>query len=501
MALLLSTCLVSGLLLLGISDQSLWIDEGLVARLASHDTLRALFSELNQLTTSDPQMPLYLVFMWVWTMAFGISELALRASNIPFALLLALVFSWAFCRLFRRPWLALLVGLSPFLWYYMNEARPYIPVVALAAVSLVATEAYLVDRRRYGAWATWVCLVSFLVLCATYMLGVFFGVALAVLITLEARRRGIGWRSIVADWKRPIGVHTVLFLPLGAYFLLTLVRGSGGSRGSPGLGNLAFVVFEFLGFAGLGPPRHVLRAHPIPGTLLPYWPWLCLGGLACLGLVFLAARVFHSVERASELASVVAALTAGGVALTAASLVFRFEFWGRHWAPLFPLFVLGIAVVMSTAPGGRRFCVAQLSVLVLLLSAWALSSSRLRLMTAYFKDDYRRAAEIALSEASARGATVVWVADDATAKYYGLEAERGQMPTGWPVRGRGVFAANWERGRVEATVSGRTAPLVVVLSKPDLYDRSGAWSSVIEESGARRLATPNAFEIFVVDQR
>lgn len=499
-ATLLSACVVSGLLVLAISGQSLWIDEGLVARLTAESSLGELFAELGRLTTSDPQMPLYLVYMWLWTGVFGIGEIALRASNVPFAVLLAVATSWALCRLWRRPAVALLVGTSPFLWFYMNEARPYMPVVALSAVSVIAVEAYLVDRDRYGARAPWICLASFLVLCSTYMLGMFLGLALATLIALGTRRRGIGWRQIAHDWWRPAVAHLVLFLPLGAYYLTTLLRGSGGTRGQPGFGNLAFAAYEFLGFAGLGPPRHVLRASPEVATLEPYWPWLCLGGLACLGLAAVASTVLRVAGHRAELANWAIALTASGLLLTAASLVFRFEFWGRHWAPLFPVYLLGIARMLSLDSGGRRFRLARDVVLALIVSAWAASDLRLRFMSAYSRDDYRLAAGVALSEASGRRATIVWVADVATAQYYGIAAERDRMPDGWPVRGRGVFAANWDPRKVETAVTWRGTPLIVVLSKPDLYDQHGAWRLAIESRGARRIATPNAFEIYLVDQ-
>ena len=496
---LLSTCVVAGMLVLAISGQSLWIDEGLVARLTAENSIGELFAELGRLTTSDPQMPLYLVYMWLWTGVFGIGEIALRASNIPFAIVLAFAMSWTACRLWRRPSVALLAGTSPFLCFYMNEARPYMPVIALSAVSLVAVEAYVVDRDRHGARTPWICLTSFLVLCAIYMLGVFLGVALAAMLALEARRRDIPRRAIVADWKWPVVTHAVLFLPLGAYYLTTLLRGSGGTRGQPGLGNLAFAAYEFLGFAGLGPPRHVLRASPEVATLVPHWPWLCLGGLACLGLAFAASTVLRVAEHRAELASWAIALTASGVLLTAAALAFRFEFWGRHWAPLFPAFLLGVARLLSLDSGDRWFRFARNGVLVLIVSAWGVSDLRLRFMPSYAKDDYRLAAGVALSEASVRGATVVWVADVATAQYYGIEAERDRRPGGWPVRGRAVFAANWNPSQVETAVTRRVAPLIVVLSKPDLYDRHGAWRSAIELRGARRVAAPNAFEIYLVD--
>ncbi len=498
---LFSAFLVCTLLCLAISNQSLWIDEGVAVWLASQSSVRGLFSTLNRLNTSDPQMPLYLLYMWVWTRLFGTGEIALRASNIPFALLLSCALSWASYRLLRSRVLWLLVGLSPFLWVYMNEARPYIPIAGCSTVSVLAAKAYLADRERYGRTAPWICIVSFLLLCGSYMLGVFLGAAILVFLALEAQRKRIDWKLILKEWKLPVITQVPFFLLLGLYFLLTLLRGSGGARGFSGLGNIAFALYEFLGFSGLGPPRNELRAHPDLTTLLPYWPWLCIGILAGLGLIFIASQALRLRRQRSELVSLVASLGVGGALMVVASILAKFQFWGRHWAPLFPLFILSVALLLSAKLPGRHSRLVQMASFVMLLIAWTVSDVRLRLMPRYQKDDYRLAAEIALADRRSLGATIAWVADSATAQYYGLKAEETEMPVHWPVRGQAVFAANWSEPKVEKLVSGRIAPLILVFSKPDLYDRAGAWMSAVRKFDPKRIATPNAFDIYLFDSR
>jgi hypothetical protein len=498
---LFSAFLVGAALCLAISNQSLWIDEGVAVWLASQSSVRGLFSTLNRLNTSDPQMPLYLFYMWFWTRLFGTGEIALRASNIPFALLLSYAFSWASCRLFRSRVLWLLVGLSPFLWVYMNEARPYIPVAGCSTVCVLAAKAYVADRERYGRTAPWICIVSLLLLCASYMLGVFLGAAILVFMALEAQRKHIDWKLILKEWKLPVLTQVPFFLLLGLYYLFTLLRGSGGARGISGPGNIAFALYEFLGFSGLGPPRNELRAHPHLTTLLPYWPWLCIGILAGLGLIFIAPQALHLRKQRSELVSLVAALGVGGTLMVVASILARFQFWGRHCAPLFPLFILSVALLLSAKLPGRHSRLVQLASFVMLLTAWTVSDVRLRLMPRYQKDDYRVAAEIALADRRSLGATIAWVADSATAQYYGLRAEKAAMPVDWQVRGQCLFAANWPAEEVEKLVGGRIAPLILVFSKPDLYDRAGAWSSAVRKFDAKRIATPNAFDIYLFDSR
>jgi hypothetical protein len=487
-------------LCLAISSQSLWIDEGVAVWLASQSSIRDLFSTLSRLNTSDPQMPLFLLYMWFWIRVFGIGETALRASNIPFALLLSLAFSWGFTRLSRPRALWLLVGLSPFLWVYMNEARPYILVAGCSTVSVLAASVLSRPSGMAGRHL-WICIVSFLFL-VVHTCQVLSRGGDPCLRGLEAQRRQIDWKLVVKDWKLPILTQVPFFLLLGLYYLLTLLRGSGGARGISGPENIAFALYEFLGFSGLGPPRNDLRANPHLATLLPYWPWLSMGILAGLGLVFIAFKeVLRPRRQRSELVSLIASLGVGGALLAVASILARFQFWGRHWVPLFPLFILSVALLLSTELPDRHSRLVQVVSFVMLVTAWTVSDVRLRLMPMYHKDDYRLAAEIALADHRSLGATIAWVADSATAQYYGLQAEDAPIPANWPARGKCFFASNWSGPKVDELVGQRSAPLVLVFSKPDLYDRFGAWSSAIRKLKPRRIAAPNALDIYLFDHR
>jgi hypothetical protein len=383
----------------------------------------------------------------------------------------------------------------------MNEARPYIPVAGCSTVSVLAAKAYLADRERYGRTAPWICIVSLLFLCASYMLGVFLGAAVLLFLALEAKRKQIGWKLVVKEWKLPVLTQVPFFLLLGNYYLLTLLRGSGGARGISGPGNIAFALYEFLGFSGLGPPRNELRVHPQLTTLLPYWPWLCMGILAGLGLIFTASGILRLRRQRSELVSLVASLGVGGALMAVASILAKFQFWGRHCASLFPLFILSVALLLSAKLPGRHSRPVQMASFVMLVLTWTVSDMRLRLMPRYHKDDYRLAAQIALADQRSLGATIAWVADSATAQYYGLQAEETAIPVHWPVRGQCLFAANWPEQKVDKLVGGRIGPLVLALTKPDLYDRTGAWSSAVRKFEAKKIATPNAFDIYLFDSR
>src|SRR5262249_42521690 len=114
-------------LYLGITRQSLWIDEGFTVWFASHRSLHSFLTALivSRGSPGCPQLIFYPLHVWVWIKVFGSSELSLRAANIPFAVFFIGAMSWASRRLFWNSNLWALFCLSPFFWFYLNEARPY----------------------------------------------------------------------------------------------------------------------------------------------------------------------------------------------------------------------------------------------------------------------------------------------------------------------------------------------------------------------------------------
>jgi uncharacterized membrane protein len=266
---MLSTSL---LLCLAITDQSFWIDEAVMAYFASYHGLTSLFMMLTNLRTSDPQMPLYILYLWGWAKLFGTSEYALRAANLPFAFVFVTALGWTSWRVLGRPVLWVVFCFSPFVWFYMNEARPYIAIIACSAVSTGALMAYFSDRERYAKIAPWLCLSALLIAFGLQMLAAFLGPSLMILAIFAAKQKRLTWKTIVHDWTPALLIHSPLFVGLAAYFIWTLSVGAGGEREIPGFGNLAFSLYEYVGFMGLGPPRHILRAQQDLGVFVPYWP-------------------------------------------------------------------------------------------------------------------------------------------------------------------------------------------------------------------------------------
>src|ERR1700719_2802298 len=81
---------LSGLLLtLGVTRDSLWIDEAYVAWVVARGDVSSMVDGALRLGMGEMFTPLYVLGMSAWVRAFGDSELALRLANVPFAVLFA----------------------------------------------------------------------------------------------------------------------------------------------------------------------------------------------------------------------------------------------------------------------------------------------------------------------------------------------------------------------------------------------------------------------------
>jgi len=496
-------CLVVSLgLCLGVTRQSLWIDEATTAWLASHQDPWRLLGTLadGREILSESLMPLFTGYIWTWSRLFGTGEQALRAANIPFAILLVATLGWTSSRLFSRPLLWLVLCFCPFIWFYMNEARPYVAVMACSAVALAAVLAYFADPNGYSNTAPWLFFSALFVGCGFHLFGGLVIPAVIVIVLAEIRTRKHTWAGICRDWRTPLSVSLPLFLLLGGYFIWIVYRGAGGERGQAGPGNLVFAMYEFGGFQGFGPPRNQLRADPTLHALEPYFSLLAAGTIAWLALfALLFRRVLAKWKEDGAWRLAAALLVTIGLFFAGARAV-DFRFWGRHLAACLPLFLFALLEAAGRPPQSKRQRAIEAAAFTLLAVAWLVSDYRLAFLPEYGKDDFRSATSIALDEARRSGGTIVWVADGLAGRYYGLEYQRATWDAPWFVRGKAVLGKNWTRAQVAGWLASGAhgSEIILVLSKPDLNDRHGAWAAAIRSMNARRLGSANAFDLFVL---
>src|SRR5215470_15604733 len=281
-------------LCLAITRQSLWTDEGFTAWFASHRTFHSFLTVVigSPAAPGDAQLLFYLLYIWSWIKVFGSSEFSLRAANVPFAVIFIGTIGWASRRLFWHPNLWAIFCLSPFFWFYLNEARPYAALIAFSSVASLALIAYLTDPQRYGRAAPWYCLIALLLAWGSHILAAFLFSPLTILVVITLietpNLRSVFWR----DWRRPALLCLPGFLALGTFYVWVSAYGVNKTEGKPGLANLAYALYEFTGFAGLGPPRNEIRQSRSLVVFGPYWPWLLSGVtvLFCVAFTFLRAR-------------------------------------------------------------------------------------------------------------------------------------------------------------------------------------------------------------------
>jgi hypothetical protein len=487
---------------LAINSQSLWIDEGYTAWFACHQSIASFFSALigSPGAPGDPQMIFYLLYMWIWVKIFGFSEVALRASNVPFAALLIVSVSWASRHLLRRPALAIFFCLSPFFWFYLNDARPYVALMALSSVASVALLTYVMSPTKHRLLAPWCCLIALFLAWGTHILAAFLLPSMVVFAAAALRGNPNLRHSFLRDWYRPAIWCAPAFLALATFYVW--VSSNGVNRGfrNPGPSNFVYVLYEFLGFGGLGPPRNEIRAAAGVLVFVPYWPWLLLGAVALLGLAFFIFRA-----RPSKMVGCLAAglLVSAAFALGISKLE-NFQVLGRHMAALFPLFLIIPMMWLEPSLSSTRVRHRAITALVVVGAIWMMSDGRLRFVGKYGKDSYREASSKAVARSRLDGGKILWAADPHVAHYYGILVLRGQNTVeigddadlDWPVQVQAIDAQNWSSGEVKAYLDAATTPTILVLSKADLFDTKGGWQDVIQQQRPTELARLIAFRVY-----
>jgi hypothetical protein len=168
------------------------------------------------------------------------------------------------------------------------------------------------------------------------------------------------------------------------------------------------------------------------------------------------------------------------------SVIVDFPFWGRHLAPVFPFVVFFVAVAANASSGKRENVFRALPLLLCL--TLLVSSLRVRFHHDYFRDDYRSATQVACA-AARDGKSVWWAAGISSATYYGLAVCRGSQPASSP-------CVDLVPNSEAANLSAREKPDMMIVSKPDLHDKTGALRQYIQSHDLVMKKKLMAFQIY-----
>lgn len=476
---LLVICL--GVSAAAITTQSFWLDEAGTAYKAMQTSLRQWWLAMRSEGNSNLQLPLYMLYSWAWEKLSGSSEAALRAANVPWLAIGLLIFAKGINDRTLRWGASLFVLFSPFVWYYLDDARPY-TVQLGCSLALLGSIWRLRTGPDGSASRGWLAVfaASSVLLCASGLLAMLW-----VSAYFSAAASGMRRGELVAILKKHLWVWittAILLTGIGSYYLWTLSLGARASAAATDIRNVFFIAYELLGFTGMGPGRLELRTGGL-GSFRPWVPYLCLHGVA---IVLLIAAAFPGLGKGGTrlLWSWTVAFALVAALLLTVGVVAHFRVLGRHCTPVFPLIALvcGMGVsrlLRSKTPLWKG--VAAASLLVCLASCLGV-----RLGERHAKDDYRGAAAIARAALDA-GLKVWWNADEQGALVYGVQLA---SPT------NALKSAHFVRNPEPGFEMRYDRPDVVVSSKPDIYDNAGVLAAHLSGQGYSRQTNLMAFSVW-----
>jgi hypothetical protein len=442
---------------------------------ASFPNISGMFKCIFKEKASETQMPFYLSYMWLYEKLFSIGEFSLRASGLPFFITGMTALTIQLSRHLRSHISAYVVfGLSPFIWYYLNEARPYSIHIGISAVILASllqlsgtTTKESMTSNTQGSHKNWfrVFCAALLLLSGTSMLcQLWVGAAILCALVVIPKERLIG---IFRDQKIALIFTFTGLLCIGLYYLWSLSIGArAAATESPGLFSTIFIFYELLGLTGTGPGRFELREHGV-SVIQPYLTQLIIHGLV-IGSVFTVGifKLFRSRNVKSTLA-VAVCLSLPVLLILAAGIITEFRVLGRHFAPLVVILLYVLCVGLHHMMQHRN----KFGIILLILFAifQAKSCLLVRYGARHKKDNYRLAATIA-NDALDRGETVWWNANPDSALYYKLPAEYSDADHHFYMLEKPT----------DQQLKEACAPDIVITSKADIFDSDRVMSQYLQ---------------------
>ncbi|MDZ4787940.1 MAG: hypothetical protein SH807_03290 [Blastochloris sp.] len=469
-----------------ITNQSFWIDEANSAVKATQPTLQDFGQVMKSDANSDLQMPLYMVALWGWEKWVGSSEWNLRSLNLPF-FVLSLLAWMALPKIHQRliPWLWLSSASSAFLWFYLDEARPYV-LQYLGSVCLVVS--VLRFKEGINTLNSWILFyTSCFIVCGSSLLGVpFAGCSILLVIWLVGNRKAAPFHKDF-PWIAITSLFLLVMVGLTFYFAWTFLQGARASTvGQTDVKNLFFAFYELTGLSGLGPGRMLIRDLGVRAFI--DWLPLLAPTILCLGLVLYSALKKYRIQGIfikQDLALLVISIVIPTLFIFLLGWKAEFRVLGRHLTPLLPWLLLGFSwVVWTQWHIGKQYARILVVVIFAMLS---LSCLGIRFNPAHAKDDYRGASEVAY-ENLVKGGVIWWAADRAAAHFYQLPVNR----LGRSLNQNLVVLHNPEKSFLENSL----IPAVIILGRTDVYDPSGQIGDYIKKNQYKVKKKLSGFSIY-----
>lgn len=395
-------------LIIGINAKSLWLDECLVYRYINSPSAKEVLKTALDASGSEKQMPLFLLFAWAWSRIFGLSEIAMRSVNVLPAFLYTICgykIAHIVCKK-KQVWLGVMFFLlNPIFIAYLNEARPYIALLAFALIT-VYNSFYEED---FNSRKNIISIHVFLLLGISFHLLFVFSFCICIC--------GILYHYKSKRFKLRIHIKGLLyFLPLYVillgYMAFTFYYSSSSSIGNASgsvVASLIVSIYYILGYGGLGLSRNDLRS-PSLGSLTP--TMMILMAALSVVLVLLVIALVKSASKEPLKNRTFWLLIAGIILVLCFSLLsilFNYSFWERHIISLSAIFIVLILEVVSAR--NMRYTA------FVLLFLFAVSSMNFRFNYYYGNEDYKSV----INDLNENNYIVMAQASDVVLDYYGKQ--------------------------------------------------------------------------------
>ncbi len=442
-------------------------------RIASGESWTEFSKNMGSEQGSDAQMPVFQVIMFGWDKVCGETERGFRLLNVIFWLIGVAAISY-FLKLRGKPtWgVIMAAGTSSFLWYYMDEARPYALQFAGASCLLVGYWIIIFEQKvpRFCSWGF--LLLGTLMCAGSSLLAAPFAGLIFLCVTYDQWKKRVWYQRSEMVWFMG---WCLLLASLTLYYVWTLFEGKGASSvNKTSALTLGFSVFEQLGFMPYGPGRQALRSEGV-SSLAP-WVFALAGWAVAMGAALLVGgdRVFRGGLFKPAIVRALLPVVAMVVILVVAGYFGGFRVIGRHFMPVYPilLIITGLAYVKlwsgNILQRGITFIIPMIALIGCLTQRYA---------ERHHKDDYRGAVGH-VNFVSKDGSPVWWAAAKPS---YAFEDSVELHDT---------------RNINNESLHKLPIPTVIVLSKTDLYDARGALRKWIVEHDYQITKELPAFKFY-----
>lgn len=372
-------CVLLGALIIGvlsISSHGLWVDEAVRIQSANYR------GEENFWLHQYDHLQIGLCHLqYLWGTLWGKTEVAYRSINVIFLLIASAYLILLLKKYELSPLWAVVFCAHPLCTYYINDASPYIMILACSCA--VYYHAFFSEKQE--TWSNSSILLGWL-LFGFYLHFIFGFVCFLYICWLI-------WRILInkrlSFLKKQI-VLLLFFAPLFLYLAYTYLQhmGHGADRGwtTPGAFNAGVAGYCFIGLNGLGLPRNDMRMGDLH-LITPYMISCVLLMLISLSII-LAADIKKLATYLKE-PHIISTFVLSVVFFIAAYSR-NFQFWERHVMFLFPPFFITMAAIYRDVWSKTSHMLYR-SVIILSGALLILSSAQLRWKYDYQKDDLKGA--------------------------------------------------------------------------------------------------------------